>query len=63
VVRDPIPIAPGNRITLLGRHDPPLTWHKSGGRLVIDVPSAARNSGHYAWTFKVTWAPNQAALR
>jgi alpha-L-fucosidase len=55
VVDAPVPIRPGNRITLLGWHGPVLQWTHSGGRLVITVPPAAQRSGHYAWTFKLTW--------
>lgn len=55
VVDAPVPIRPGNRITLLGWHGPALKWTHSADRLVIIVPPAAQRSGHYAWTFKLAW--------
>lgn len=49
VVDAPVPLRGGDRITLLGR-DRPLKWTRSGGKLVVDVPSGA---GRHAWVFKV----------
>ncbi len=54
-VRAPVPIAPGDTITLLGYDAGTLRWHKHAGSLIVDVPPAARRSGAYAWTFKVAW--------
>ena len=55
VVNQPVPIADSDKLTLLGYSGAPLAWHRDGAKLVIDVPEAARESGHYAWTFKVAW--------
>jgi alpha-L-fucosidase len=54
VVDAPVPIRPGDRVTMLG-HDPALSWRWENGKLVIDVPPAARAAGRWAWTFKVTY--------
>jgi alpha-L-fucosidase len=56
VVNAPVPIAPGQRITLLGYNGAPLQWSASGGKLTIDVPAAAQRTGQYAWVFKVNWS-------
>ncbi|MGW1893652.1 alpha-L-fucosidase [Streptomyces sp. NPDC002004] len=53
-VEAPVPIRPGDKVTLLG-HDRPLTWTVRGGALVIDVPQAARRAGRHVWVFKVEW--------
>ncbi|WEO93973.1 alpha-L-fucosidase [Streptomyces sp. FXJ1.172] len=53
-VAAPVPVRPGDKVTMLG-HDRPLTWTVTGGSLVIDVPEAARKAGRYAWVFKVEW--------
>ncbi|WP_326812682.1 alpha-L-fucosidase [Streptomyces scopuliridis] len=53
-VEAPVPVRPGDRVTLLG-HDRPLSWRTTGGKLVVDVPSAARASGRHVWVFKVDW--------
>lgn len=53
-IEAPIPIRPGDKVTMLG-HDRPLTWTVSKGALVIDVPAAARKAGRHAWVFKVSW--------
>jgi alpha-L-fucosidase len=53
-VEAPVPIRPGDKVTLLG-HDRPLTWTVSKGALVIDVPEAARKAGRHVWVFKVEW--------
>jgi alpha-L-fucosidase len=53
-VEAPVPIRPGDKVTMLG-HDRPLTWKVTGGALVIDVPAAARKAGSHAWVFKVEW--------
>ncbi|MFD6341284.1 alpha-L-fucosidase [Streptomyces sp. NPDC060131] len=50
----PVPVRPGDRVTLLS-HDRALSWRTTGGSLVIDVPSAARGSGQHVWVFKVDW--------
>jgi alpha-L-fucosidase len=52
----PVPIAPGQHVTLLGYHGAPLHWSTSGGRLTIDVPADAQRTGQYAWVFKVNWS-------
>ncbi|WP_329455058.1 alpha-L-fucosidase [Streptomyces sp. NBC_01497] len=54
VVEAPVPIRSGDRVTLLG-HDRPLSWRTRGDALVIDVPAAARATGHHVWVFKVDW--------
>ncbi|MGW5459011.1 alpha-L-fucosidase [Streptomyces sp. NPDC003996] len=54
IVDAPVPVRPGDKVTMLG-HDRPLTWTVSGGSLVVDVPRAARDAGRYAWVFKVHW--------
>ncbi|MEU1404887.1 alpha-L-fucosidase [Streptomyces sp. NPDC005728] len=54
IVAAPVPVRPGDKVTMLG-HDRPLTWTVTGGSLVVDVPEAARKAGRYAWVFKVEW--------
>lgn len=54
-VAAPVPIRAGDRLTMLGYHGRPLDWRLEGGSLVIDVPAAARQSGRYAWVFKIDW--------
>ncbi|MEV4315431.1 alpha-L-fucosidase [Actinocrispum sp. NPDC049592] len=53
VVDAPVPVRAGDRVTLLGYNGPALKWAQQGGKLVIDVPEAARNSGQYAWVLKI----------
>jgi alpha-L-fucosidase len=53
VVSSPVPIKAGDTITMLGYRDP-LQWTKRDGKLVIDVPAAARESGNHAWVFKIS---------
>ncbi|MEU4930558.1 alpha-L-fucosidase [Streptomyces yokosukanensis] len=53
-VEAPVPVRPGDKVTMLG-HDRPLSWTVTGGALVIDVPGAARRAGRHAWVFKVDW--------
>jgi alpha-L-fucosidase len=56
VVDAPVPIRPGDTVSMLGWHGAPLHWSRSAtGQLVIDVPAAAREAGRYAWVFKVNW--------
>lgn len=55
IVHMPVPIVAGDRVTLLGWRNTPLAWRREGGRFIIDVPPAARRSGHFAWTFKIDW--------
>jgi alpha-L-fucosidase len=55
LLHQPVPIQPGDTITLLGWNDPPLHWTDQNGRLAIGVPAAAQVSGQYAWVFKITW--------
>ncbi|MFB9927074.1 alpha-L-fucosidase [Amycolatopsis halotolerans] len=54
VVDAPVPIRPGDRVSMLG-YGGPLHWSQSDGRLVIDVPAAARAAGKHSWVFKVDW--------
>jgi alpha-L-fucosidase len=49
VVDAPVPLKDSDKITLLG-YDRPLKWTRSGGKLVVDVPSGV---GQHAWVFKV----------
>ncbi|MFJ9537396.1 alpha-L-fucosidase [Streptomyces sp. NPDC101225] len=53
-VEAPVPIRPGDRVTMLG-HDRPLDWTVGKGALVIDVPRSARRAGRHVWVFKVEW--------
>jgi alpha-L-fucosidase len=53
-VEAPVPIRPGDKVTMLG-YPRPLDWTISNGSLVIDVPSAAARAGKYAWVFKINW--------
>ncbi|MFE2427944.1 alpha-L-fucosidase [Streptomyces sp. NPDC059373] len=53
-VEAPVPVRPGDRITMLG-HDRPLTWRTTGDKLVVDVPAAARRAGQHVWVFKIDW--------
>jgi alpha-L-fucosidase len=55
VIRSPVPLRPGDTITLLGYDGGPLVWSKRDGNLVIEVPPDAVASGQYAWTFKIDW--------
>ncbi|QIB42290.1 alpha-L-fucosidase [Streptomyces aureoverticillatus] len=54
-VEAPVPIRPGDKVTMLG-HGRPLTWRTTGGSLVMDVPRAARAAGQHVWVFKVEWS-------
>ncbi|MET7620082.1 alpha-L-fucosidase [Streptomyces sp. NPDC005408] len=54
-VEAPVPVRPGDKVTMLG-YERPLTWRTTGGKLVIDVPAAARRAGKIAWVFKVAWS-------
>ncbi len=54
VVDAPVPIRPGDRVTLLG-YPASLHWTQANGKLTIDVPAGARAAGRYAWVFKVGW--------
>ncbi|MBO0513098.1 alpha-L-fucosidase [Streptomyces beijiangensis] len=51
-VEAPVPVRSGDKVTMLG-YPRPLNWRTSGGKLVIDVPAAARAAGRYAWVFKI----------
>lgn len=53
VVDAPVPIRAGDRVTMLG-YGPSLSWRWENGKLVIDVPPAARAAGRWAWTFKIS---------
>jgi alpha-L-fucosidase len=53
-VSAPVPIRPGDQVTMLG-YSRALDWDVSGGALRIDVPKAAQRAGQYAWVFKITW--------
>ncbi|RZQ60156.1 alpha-L-fucosidase [Amycolatopsis suaedae] len=53
VVDAPVPIRDGDRITMLGFPGHSLKWTKQGGKLMIDVPDAARAAGKWAWTFRI----------
>jgi alpha-L-fucosidase len=55
-VAAPVPVRPGDRVTLLG-HDRPLNWRTTGGSLVVDVPAAARAAGRHVWVFKIDQRP------
>jgi alpha-L-fucosidase len=53
IVEAPVPIRPGDRVTMLGYHGGPLSWTSQNGALVVEVPQAARRAGQYAWVFKI----------
>ncbi|MBO1332081.1 alpha-L-fucosidase [Streptomyces sp. VRA16 Mangrove soil] len=53
-VEAPVPVRPGDKVTLLG-HDRPLNWRVRNGAFVVDVPAAARRAGEHVWVFKVAW--------
>jgi alpha-L-fucosidase len=53
VVDAPVPIRAGDHVTMLG-YTGSLKWTQQNGKLVIDVPAAARAAGKYAWTFKIS---------
>jgi alpha-L-fucosidase len=54
VVDAPVPIRDGDRVTMLG-YSGSLQWtQRDDGKLVIDVPAAARAAGKWAWTFKIS---------
>ncbi|MFI2346352.1 alpha-L-fucosidase [Streptomyces sp. NPDC019443] len=54
-VEAPVPVRPGDNVTMLG-HGRPLAWRTTGGKLVIDVPAAARRAGKHVWVFKAAWS-------
>ncbi|MFI1395731.1 alpha-L-fucosidase [Streptomyces sp. NPDC020681] len=54
-VEAPVPVRPGDKVTMLG-YDRPLNWRTTGGKLVIDVPPAARRAGRHVWVFKAAWS-------
>ncbi|MCX4820829.1 alpha-L-fucosidase [Streptomyces sp. NBC_01142] len=54
-VEAPVPVRPGDKVTMLG-HGRPLRWRTTGGKLVIDVPAAARRAGRHVWVFKIAWS-------
>jgi alpha-L-fucosidase len=55
IVEAPVPIRPHDRVSMLG-YPHTLDWTIQNGSLVINVPSAARRAGQYAWVFKITWS-------
>lgn len=55
VVHEPVPIAPGDPITLLGWKGGALHWTEQNGSLTINVPPAAQQTGADAWTFRIGW--------
>lgn len=54
-VEAPVAVQPGDKVTMLG-HGRPLAWRTTGGKLVIDVPAAARRAGKHVWVFKAAWS-------
>lgn len=52
-VHAPVPVADGDRISLLG-YGPLHSSRNAAGELVIDVPAAARDAGRYVWVFRAT---------
>lgn len=54
VIDAPVPVRPGDKVTMLGYSGGPLKWTQSNGKLTIEVPAAARDAGEYAWTFKIS---------
>lgn len=55
VVDAPVPVRAGDRVRLLGYQGPELNWAIQDGKLVVDVPAAARASGAHAWVFKIEY--------
>ncbi len=55
VVNQPVPIGPRDTVTMLGYRGGALHWSQQSGKLIIDVPSAAQQTGQHAWVFKVIW--------
>ncbi|TCO46609.1 alpha-L-fucosidase [Actinocrispum wychmicini] len=53
VVDAPVPIRPGDRVTVLGYQGPDLKWTQQNGKLTIQVPEAAKSAGQYAWVLKI----------
>ncbi|MEV3856339.1 alpha-L-fucosidase [Streptomyces sp. NPDC050095] len=53
-VEAPVPVRPGDKVTLLG-YPRPLNWAVRDGAFVVDVPAAARKAGEHVWVFKVEW--------
>lgn len=53
VVRSPVPIRRSQRIELLGSDAGPLAWRLESGNLIVDLPSSARNTGRFAWVFRI----------
>jgi alpha-L-fucosidase len=49
----PIPIRPGDKVTMLGYQGPDLKWTQQNGKLTIDIPEQAKNAGQYAWVLKI----------
>ncbi|KAG8695553.1 hypothetical protein FRC09_009085 [Ceratobasidium sp. 395] len=56
VVDRPVPILPGDTITMLGAENVgPLAWSYRDGKLAVVVPDEALESVQYAWAFKVAY--------
>lgn len=54
VVDAPVPVRAGDQVRMLGYSGPALKWTQRGGKLVIEVPAAARAAGKHAWVFKIS---------
>ncbi|WP_370943019.1 alpha-L-fucosidase [Amycolatopsis sp. cg5] len=50
----PVPVKDGDRVTMLG-YPGELKWARKDGKLVVDVPEAARAAGSHAWVFKIEY--------
>ena len=58
VVNVPLPILPGDSITIIGAgNGTELEWSPRGDGIEIAVPATLSNAGKYCWVFKINYAP------
>ena len=55
-IQAPVPIGNDSTIVLLGSNDAPLTWHRDGTKVVVDMPAAgeAATTSRDAFVFRIT---------
>ncbi|KAB5589392.1 Alpha-L-fucosidase [Ceratobasidium theobromae] len=60
VVDRPVPILPGDTITLLGaKTQDPLAWSYRDNKLVVVIPNGAIDGIEHAWAFKINFGDAQ----
>jgi alpha-L-fucosidase len=56
VVHRPLPVLPGDTITLLGAESVgPLEWAYRNNKLAVIIPDEAVEAVKHAWAFKITY--------